>query len=117
MRAWNNYKKGKAAEKVAIRYLKNLGYRILVTNYRTKLAEIDIIALHKGCLVVLEVKRGQNIPPCCRVDMQKRKRILQGLEYFLFQHQMHDYPIHFEVIAIVMPQPDVRHFTEEFFDF
>ena len=35
---------GQKSEIIAARYLKQLGYKIITQNYRTKLGEIDIIA-------------------------------------------------------------------------
>ena len=47
---------GARGEELAVRYLKNRGYRILERNYRVKLGEIDIIAEQGGDLVFIEVK-------------------------------------------------------------
>ncbi len=52
----NNLKTGCLGEEIAKRYLENQGYRIIQENYRTKYAEIDLIAWHKKCLVFIEVR-------------------------------------------------------------
>ncbi len=54
----NFYKKllGRVGEKKAEDFLKRKGYKILETNYKTHLGEIDIIAEDKGVTVFIEVK-------------------------------------------------------------
>lgn len=47
---------GALGEKLAGDLLKKQGYRIIETNYRCLLGEIDIIARHKDCLVFIEVR-------------------------------------------------------------
>jgi putative endonuclease len=53
---------GEAAEALAARVLRQRGYRILETNYRTRLGEIDIIAKDRDTIVFVEVKARQT--PC-----------------------------------------------------
>jgi putative endonuclease len=47
---------GRRGEKAAAAYLASLGYRILDRNWRCASGEIDIVALDRGELVVVEVK-------------------------------------------------------------
>lgn len=47
---------GKEGEDIAKKYLENKGYGIVEQNYRTKRAEIDIVARHKNTLVFIEVR-------------------------------------------------------------
>ena len=53
---------GKLGEDIAQKYLleNEKGYKILTTNYRTKIGEIDIIAEHENCLIFIEVKTRTN---------------------------------------------------------
>ncbi|MBL7085129.1 MAG: YraN family protein [Candidatus Omnitrophica bacterium] len=58
-KGWVKTKKlemGHLGEVVAKRYLRGKGYRIIEENYRTKYAEIDLIASNKGILVFVEVR-------------------------------------------------------------
>jgi len=50
---------GRFAETLAAIYLRFKGYRILERRFKTKLGEIDIIALNKDTVVVVEVKQRQ----------------------------------------------------------
>lgn len=47
---------GRRSEHLAAEYLKLKGYRIIETNYRSRLGEIDIIARERDTLVFIEVK-------------------------------------------------------------
>ena len=52
----DNITKGKIGESIAKRYLINKGYKILETNYKNRIGEIDIIATYSECLIFVEVK-------------------------------------------------------------
>ena len=55
---------GQRGENVAARYLRNLGYKIIVRNFRCELGEIDIVAKDGKTLVFVEVKtRAYDDPP------------------------------------------------------
>jgi len=56
MKDSSKIKTGKEGEKIAAAYLKKNGYRIIETNFRCAIGEIDIIAREKDELVFLEVK-------------------------------------------------------------
>ena len=47
---------GKAGEQIAKNYLTERGYRILEENWRYRRAEVDLIAMDKDTLVIVEVK-------------------------------------------------------------
>jgi putative endonuclease len=51
---------GDLGEQLALQYLKKKGYRIIETNYRCQMGEIDIVAVHKRCLVLVEVRTKSN---------------------------------------------------------
>jgi len=51
-----NTQTGRLGEKLASEYLKRKGYRILEQNYRTRYAEIDLVARKKDVLVFVEVR-------------------------------------------------------------
>lgn len=48
--------KGAAGEVLAARFLRSKGYTILVSNYRTRFGEIDIIAVDAQYIAFVEVK-------------------------------------------------------------
>lgn len=51
-----NYTSGHEAEKQAAEYLTQQGYKIMDLNWRTRLCEIDIVALKVGIIWLVEVK-------------------------------------------------------------
>jgi putative endonuclease len=51
---------GKKGEEIAKKYLESKGYTIVEQNYRTKRAEIDIIAKQKSIMVFVEVRTKQH---------------------------------------------------------
>ena len=57
----NTRDKGNFFETRACSYLEDNGYKILDRNFRVgRYSEIDIVALHEGCLVAVEVKGLDN---------------------------------------------------------
>ncbi len=56
-----NLKTGRLGEEIAKKYLQANKYAIIGQNYRTRRAEIDLIALYKGILIFVEVrtKKGE----------------------------------------------------------
>lgn len=51
-----NTQTGRLGEKLASDYLQKKGYKIVEQNYRTKYAEIDLVARKKDVLVFVEVR-------------------------------------------------------------
>ncbi|MGD9279831.1 MAG: YraN family protein, partial [Desulfobacterales bacterium] len=77
MRNWKQ-KFGEQGEALAARRLKKAGYKIIETNYRTRLGEIDIIAKDKDTIVFVEVKSRRSVyfgNPKQAVTLQKQKKI------------------------------------------
>ncbi len=53
---YDNIQVGRIGESLAREYLKDKGYKILEQNYRTRYAEIDLVARQKDMLVFVEVR-------------------------------------------------------------
>jgi putative endonuclease len=60
---------GRLAEKAAADYLRGQGFQIIEQNWRTKWAEIDIVATYKGAAY------------CCEVKYRESARQGGGLDY------------------------------------
>jgi putative endonuclease len=96
---------GKKGENIAADYLKKNGYRILETNFRCPLGEIDIIARDKEDLIFLEVKTRRSADlgyPEEAVDSRKQKKISRLAEYYLQTNKLTNTPARFDVVAITM---------------
>lgn len=76
---------GSAGESLACRELSRLGYRVVDTNVRMKMGELDIVAEEGGEMVVVEVRTrtlGKMLPPEATVGPSKiRKLIRTGTAY------------------------------------
>lgn len=95
---------GKKGELLAVKFLENLGYTILHTNWRFRRFEVDIIAQMGQELVFVEVKTRNNIScgmPYESVDDRKRELLLQAAEAFLEVHQL-ELEVRFDIISILI---------------
>ena len=112
---------GKEGEKIAADFLKKNGYRIIETNFRCVLGEIDIIAKDKEELVLLEVKTrksGEMGYPEQAVGMKKRKKMSQLALWYLQEKNMMDTPTRFDVVAItISPSESEIKLIKNAFDF
>ena len=82
----SNQRFGALGEKLAARYLKEQGYKILKKNYKNKLGEIDIIAVDKNEIVFVEVKTRSASPYLSgqyAVDKHKQFHIMRTASYYL----------------------------------
>lgn len=94
---------GKKSEKLAAEFLKRTGYRIVETNYRSTVGEIDIIAKEKDILVFVEVKarssRRFGSPKGAVTTAKQRKISMAALDYLKRTGQT-DVSARFDVVAI-----------------
>lgn len=94
MRAMTNKEIGAYGEKLARRFLRKNGYRIVEKNYTTHRGEVDIIAKNKKYIVFCEVKTRSDTEnlqkygrPARAVNHEKRAHILAvSKEYFISNH-------------------------------
>jgi len=110
---------GNRGENVAARYLRNLGYTIIVRNYRCNLGEIDIVAKDGRTLVFVEVKtRAQDEPtPEQQVNEFKRHQLTKTAKLYLSRYGFPQPPARFDVVAVVWPEgrePQIRHTPHAF---
>jgi putative endonuclease len=94
---------GKRSERLAAEFLIRTGYRILETNYRSKLGEIDIIASEKGTIVFVEVKARNTSrfgsPKGAVTPAKQRKISMAALDYLKRSGQA-GASARFDVVAI-----------------
>ncbi|HSB06257.1 MAG TPA: YraN family protein [Thermodesulfobacteriota bacterium] len=111
---------GKIGEEVALRFLKQKGYRILANNYVCKLGEIDIIAKEKDTLAFIEVKtRTSNLfgPPQLSVTASKQMQLSKAALYFLKQKNLENVKARFDVVAIILgPKGEEIELIKDAFD-
>ncbi len=95
---------GDFGEKLAVKYLKEHGYKIVKTNYKIRIGEIDIIAMDGDFLVFVEVKYRSNALyglPNEAVDKHKREKIKRVALFYLMQKDMLEAYVRFDVVQIL----------------
>ncbi len=100
----NKRKLGAHYEKLAGEYLKQQGYEVIEYNFYSRIGEIDIIALHEGYLVFVEVKYRDTARkgyPLEAVSLQKQRAISKCAAYYLKKNQLHNMPVRFDVIGVL----------------
>jgi putative endonuclease len=112
---------GTRSERAAGRFLKKLGYRVLVCNYRCPVGEIDLVALDGNCIVFVEVRStgGDDVArPAASVDPAKQRRLTNLALHFLQKHRLLDRPARFDVLALGwregQKEPEVVHYPNAF---
>lgn len=101
---------GQAGEAVVVAYLRELGWRILQTNYHCRYGEIDIIACTLDSeLVFVEVKtykRQAVVSGLSAVTVAKQRRLVAATQHFL-GYQVLDFVPQTIRIDLVLATPHV----------
>ena len=103
----NQRKIGNEYEQLAGEYLESQGYQILEYNFYSRTGEIDIIALHEGYLVFVEVKyRKDNEKghPLEAVLFHKQRTICKCALYYMKKNGFSEMPVRFDVVGIMGDQ-------------
>jgi len=110
---------GKSGEANADKYLTTKGYKILETNWRSGKYEIDIIATHGDCLVIVEVKTRHSTlmgEPEVAVDKQKQRSLIFAANKYIWLKNVTT-DTRFDIISVVMNGNDARlhHIPDAFY--
>lgn len=130
MRHWRSFRKeakvsnlrqllGKEGEKVAERYLRKKGYRLLERNYRCSAGEVDLIVLDGRVVVFVEVKARTDHrfgTPLEAVEFRKQGKMIQAAQFFLSQKRLHEREARFDVVGISWADgaPAIEHIVNAF---
>jgi putative endonuclease len=100
-------RRGARGEKLACRFLRSRGYKILYRNFRDRTGgEIDIVCRDGDTLVFVEVKTrgGEDFGrPVEAVDRQKQLRISKGGLAWLRLLDNPDIVFRFDVVGVLLP--------------
>lgn len=94
---------GKKGEIKAVLFLKKDGYKILETNFKNKIGEIDIIAEKDGVIVFIEVKNRSTYRfgrPIEAVDFRKQNKIKKVAEIYLMIKNKYYNDVRFDVVEV-----------------
>lgn len=113
---------GERGEAYAARYLKKKGYTIVARQDRSRLGEIDLIAVQDRTIVFIEVKARtaeEKGSPDEAVNHDKQQRLTRAALGYMRRHDLlGNCQARFDVISLIWPegakQPEVRHFENAF---
>lgn len=111
---------GRKGERLAKRFLKRKGYRILAKNYTCPAGEMDLIALDGRTVAFVEVKtrRGcDQADPEDTITAAKRRKLYQVARHWLAQRRADAYGCRFDVVAVTLDEgakPFIRHTPDAF---
>ena len=107
-------------EVYAARYLRDNGFTIRTANYRTRLGEVDIVAVKDGVLIFAEVKTrsaGMIARPMESVDRQKQRKLTLAAQQYL-RSEPPQTAARFDVIEVYLDAQEklveVRHIPDAF---
>lgn len=113
----NNKEKGKLGEKIACKYLRSIGVKVIDTNYQIKSGEIDIISKLENEIIFIEVKTRSNLKfgyPSEAVTCNKIKKIVDTAKYYIFIKNLYHFKVRFDVIEIYLSENKINHITNAF---
>jgi len=111
--------RGRKGERLASRYLRWRGYRVVERNFRCPLGEIDLIVQKRGTVVFCEVKTRTGdgfAPPYEAVNRGKMMRLERTAEYWLNTRPQPDRQCRFDVITVLLGKgkPRLEHMEDAF---
>ena len=95
---------GQIGEEIAKNYLKEQGYKLIKTNFKNKIGEIDIIAYDKDILAFIEVKYRKNSQfglPREAVNAVKQRKIRLVASAYINKYKLFDKQCRFDVLEIL----------------
>ena len=97
-----NRKKGMRGERLAAKYLKRCGYKIVERNFRCPFGEVDIIARQGDVLAFVEVKARSSEDygtPSQAVNRQRMERYINAARFYFSGREI-DCTVRFDVIEV-----------------
>jgi putative endonuclease len=110
---------GQEGERLAERYLRKKGYKLVERNYRCAVGELDLIVLDRRIVVFVEVKTrtGHGFgSPLEAVEFRKQRKMIQAAQFFLSAKGLQQREARFDVIGIswLGREPVVEHIENAF---
>jgi putative endonuclease len=110
---------GEWGEQMALEYLVEQGYKIVLRNWRFKNLEVDLIAVDKDTLVFVEVKTRSGTDfgePYEFVDRRKQRRLIRAAQAYILKTSYVG-EVRFDVVAITKSSKTaLNHIKDAFWD-
>jgi putative endonuclease len=101
---------GQAGEKAARDHLEKIGYKIVQTNYRCPLGEIDIVARDNATLVIIEVRTKTGSAyglPEESITAEKARRLRRLTLYYLQKIYGCEVACRIDLVAVMLNRDDL----------
>jgi len=111
---------GNRGERAAAKFLQRQGYRILARQSRSRIGELDLIALDGETIVFIEVKTRSSLiagHPTEAVTFTKQQQLTRAALAWLKRYQLLERRGRFDVIAITWGRqsaPVIEHYKNAF---
>lgn len=103
---------GRVAERLALSYLAARGLRHVVSNYRCRYGEIDLIMAERSTLIIVEIRYRRStriMDPVASITPAKCRRIARTTQHFVQRHyRWRECPVRFDVIGLTGPLDHAR---------
>lgn len=110
---------GGEAEEAAVAHLVARGYRVRARNFSCRHGELDVVAEQPGMVCFVEVRMRSTAAwgdPSHTITRAKQRRIVKAALHYLFQHDLSDRMIRFDVVSVIGrgPRAQVEHIPAAF---
>ena len=111
---------GREGERLAARFLRKRGCRILQRNYTCPCGEMDLVVLDGDEIVFVEIRTRTDEAfghPAESVTPRKQRQIGRVASHYAARHRLTDRPMRFDVMAVTAVQsgrPQIEHFPDAF---
>jgi len=113
---------GRRSERAAARHLRSRGYRLFAANHADRDGEIDLIAIDRDTIVIVEVRSTSTNDwerTAASVDREKQRRITNAATRFLARRRLLEgVNVRYDVLVLCWPPeaaaPTIHHFENAF---
>ena len=93
---------GKRGEEFACQAITKMGYKILERNFRTRLGEIDVVALDEDVVVFIEIKTRRHSIGYAKeaINRKKRKKLCMLADYYMKKRRIVGKRARFDVVVV-----------------
>jgi len=102
---------GKRGENIAVKFLREKGYKIIERNYRCPMGEVDIVAKDKKALVFVEIKTRTSTNfglPEEAISYRKRQHLSKIASFYLLYYKIKEINCRFDVVSILINKNKIK---------